>query len=101
MHFHFVLDLIAARKQAPLDGGISRLSMGDMNLWQATEIATNGDVAQQIRARLAAGSTTDATHARLMVEIAMLALAEAGRVLDDEDVRQESIEAAMTSLEGA
>jgi len=70
-----------------------------MTSWQAIELATAGDIAGQIRARVSAGTRTDAAHARLMLEIAMLALAEAGRVLADEDATQERIDQAMAVLE--
>lgn len=72
-----------------------------MNIWQATEIASAGEVVSQIRARLAAGVTSDASHARLMIEIAQLALAEAARALDDEHSLQAAIDEASEALSEA
>lgn len=72
-----------------------------MNIMQATDIATDGNVAAQIRARLAAGSTSDATSARLMLEIALLALAETARLTEDETEEQEALDDATQAVADA
>jgi hypothetical protein len=74
--------------------------MSLMKTSQAMQIADSGDVVAQIRARLAAGSTTDATYAKLMIEIAQLALAEASRVTDDSTTLQASLDEAAEVLNG-
>lgn len=72
--------------------------MSDMNIWQATELADGGAVVEQIRARLAAKPKSDASYAKLMVEIAQLALAEAARVTDDGAPLQRAIDNASEAL---